>query len=57
MILLDSLVDDVIVRPGVAVIIQNDNEEILYELRVDCDFWGLPGGRIDPGERFRSRCS
>ena len=57
MIFLDSLVDNVIVRPGVAAIIQNDNKEILYELRVDCELWGLPGGRIDPGESVLEACT
>ena len=25
-------------------------QEILLELRADCDMWSVPGGRMDPGE-------
>lgn len=53
---LDNLVDNVIVRPGVAAFIQNDKGELLYEQRADCGLWGLPGGRIDPGESVLEAC-
>jgi 8-oxo-dGTP pyrophosphatase MutT (NUDIX family) len=39
-----------IVRLGVAVIIRDDGGKILLERRSDCGWWGLPGGRIEPGE-------
>jgi mutator protein MutT len=38
------------VRAGVGVIVRNDPGEILLEKRSDCGLWGLPGGRIEPGE-------
>lgn len=38
------------VRVGVGVIIQDARGYILLEKRSDCGWWGLPGGRIEPGE-------
>lgn len=38
------------VRLGVAVIVCDDSGRILLERRSDCGWWGLPGGRIEPGE-------
>jgi len=38
------------VRAGVGVIVQNSAKQILLEKRSDCGLWGLPGGRIEPGE-------
>ncbi len=38
------------VRVGVAVIIRDSRGRILLEKRSDCKLWGLPGGRIEPGE-------
>jgi len=38
------------IRAGVGVILQNAQGEILLEKRSDCGWWGLPGGRIEPGE-------
>lgn len=39
-----------IVRVGVGVIVCNSRRQILLEKRSDCGWWGLPGGRIEPGE-------
>ncbi len=39
-----------IVRLGVGVIILNPVGEILLEQRSDCGWWGVPGGRVEPGE-------
>lgn len=39
-----------LVRVGVGVIVQNSSGQILLEKRSDCGWWGLPGGRIEPGE-------
>ncbi|MBI3865298.1 MAG: NUDIX domain-containing protein [Planctomycetia bacterium] len=39
-----------IVRVGVAVVVAHKDGRILLERRSDCGWWGLPGGRIDPGE-------
>jgi mutator protein MutT len=39
-----------LVRVGVGVIVQNAAGQILLEKRSDCGLWGLPGGRIEPGE-------
>ncbi|NER01513.1 MAG: NUDIX domain-containing protein [Okeania sp. SIO3C4] len=38
------------VRVGTGVIITDDRDWILLEKRSDCSTWGLPGGRIEPGE-------
>lgn len=38
------------VRIGVGVIIWRSSREILLEKRRDCGWWGLPGGRVEPGE-------
>ncbi|HEY3969392.1 MAG TPA: NUDIX domain-containing protein [Planctomycetaceae bacterium] len=39
-----------IVRIGVAVIVRRDDGQVLLERRSDCGWWGLPGGRVEPGE-------
>ena len=39
-----------IVRLGVAVVVRGDGGTILLERRSDCGWWGLPGGRVEPGE-------
>lgn len=38
------------VRVGAAVIVRDNRGWILLEKRSDCGWWGLPGGRIEPGE-------
>jgi ADP-ribose pyrophosphatase YjhB (NUDIX family) len=38
------------VRIGVAVIVSDLDGRILLERRADCGLWGLPGGRVEPGE-------
>jgi ADP-ribose pyrophosphatase YjhB (NUDIX family) len=38
------------VRVGVAIVIRDEQGRILLERRIDCGLWGLPGGRIEPGE-------
>jgi 8-oxo-dGTP pyrophosphatase MutT (NUDIX family) len=38
------------VRSGVMVFVIDASGRILLEKRSDCSLWGLPGGRIDPGE-------
>ena len=38
------------VRVSVPVLIRNEQGAILLEKRSDCELWGLPGGRIEPGE-------
>ena len=38
------------VRVGTGVIITDNRGWILLEKRSDCSTWGLPGGRIEPGE-------
>lgn len=38
------------VRIGVGVIVRDRRGWILLEKRCDCSLWGLPGGRIEPGE-------
>lgn len=38
------------VRVGVAVVVRDQRGWILLERRRDCGLWGLPGGRIEPGE-------
>lgn len=41
---------DTPVRIGVGVVIKRPDGKILLEQRADCGMWGLPGGRIEPGE-------
>jgi 8-oxo-dGTP pyrophosphatase MutT (NUDIX family) len=50
-----SLVSDTqtCVRVGVGVVVWDDRRWVLLERRRDCDLWGLPGGRIEPGESVR----
>ena len=38
------------VRAGVGVIVRGSGDSILLERRRDCGWWGLPGGRVEPGE-------
>lgn len=38
------------VRVNVAVVVRDLESRILLEKRSDCGMWGLPGGRIEPGE-------
>lgn len=38
------------VRAGVGVIVVDARGRVLLEKRRDCGRWGLPGGRIEPGE-------
>ncbi len=38
------------VRAGVGVIVVDSRGRVLLQKRSDCGQWGLPGGRINPGE-------
>ncbi len=42
--------DEAQVKMGVCVIICDEQGRILMEQRSDCGWWGLPGGKMDPGE-------
>lgn len=42
-----------IIQTGSAIIIRNENGEILLQERTDRDKWGLPGGCQDVGENLR----
>lgn len=42
------------VRVGVGVIVLDSRGWILLEKRSDCGIWGLPGGRIEPGESVKA---
>lgn len=39
-----------LVRTGVGIVIRNMGGDILLERRSDNGLWGLPGGRVEPGE-------
>jgi ADP-ribose pyrophosphatase YjhB (NUDIX family) len=41
---------DTRIRVGVGVVVRDSRGWILLEKRSDCHLWGLPGGRIEPGE-------
>ena len=41
------------IQTGAAVIIRNENDEILLQERTDRNIWGLPGGCQDLGEDLR----
>ena len=38
------------VRVGVGLVVRNAKGDILLERRSDNGLWGLPGGRVEPGE-------
>lgn len=38
------------VRVGVGVIVEGAEGAMLLERRRDCGWWGLPGGKVEPGE-------
>ncbi len=38
------------VRVGVGLVMRNMNGDILLERRSDNGLWGLPGGKVEPGE-------
>jgi ADP-ribose pyrophosphatase YjhB (NUDIX family) len=48
--------EDIQIRPGASAIVSNENDEILLEKRRDCSLWGIPGGRIEPGESITESC-
>ena len=48
--------EDIQIRPGASAIVSNENDEILLEKRKDCNLWGIPGGRIEPGESITEGC-
>lgn len=38
------------IRPGIAVIIFNRQQEVLLQKRADVGLWGIPSGHVEPGE-------
>ena len=45
-----TVVEGMHVRVGVGVVVRGPGEAILLEKRRDCGWWGLPGGKVEPGE-------
>ncbi len=45
-----TVVEGMSVRAGVGVVVRGHGGTILLEKRCDCGWWGLPGGRVEPGE-------
>jgi ADP-ribose pyrophosphatase YjhB (NUDIX family) len=45
------------VRVNVGVVLRDASGAILLEKRRDCGQWGIPGGRIEPGESIRAAAS
>jgi ADP-ribose pyrophosphatase YjhB (NUDIX family) len=45
-----AVVGGIRVRVGVGVVIWGAGDAILLEKRRDCGWWGLPGGKVEPGE-------
>jgi len=41
------------IRPGVAVIIFNEKNEVLLQKRADIKLWGIPSGHVEPGETVK----
>lgn len=41
-------IDDI--RPGVAVIIMDEEKRVLLQKRSDVGLWGIPSGHVEPGE-------
>lgn len=46
----NTVVEGMLVRVGVGVVVQGPGGTILLEKRRDCGWWGLPGGKVEPGE-------
>lgn len=38
------------IRVGVGIVVRDQRGWVLLEKRRDCGLWGLPGGRIEPGD-------
>ena len=41
-----------IIAVGAAVVVMNEHEEILLQLRADTNDWGIPGGGMEMGDSF-----
>ena len=41
-----------IIAPGSAIVVLNDHNELLLQLRSDTNDWGLPGGGMEIGDSF-----
>ena len=41
-----------ILTAGVLLLVFNDKDEVLMQLRTDYDMWGFPGGAMELGESF-----
>ena len=41
-----------IIAPGSAIIVLNEHNELLLQLRADTHDWGLPGGGMEIGDSF-----
>lgn len=42
-----------VIRLTVGVLISDQPGRVLLERRRDCGLWGIPGGRVEPGESLR----
>lgn len=38
------------IRPGVAIVIFNKENQVLLQKRADVNLWGIPSGHVEPGE-------
>ncbi len=38
------------IRPGVAMVIFNRENQVLLQKRADVNLWGIPSGHVEPGE-------
>lgn len=38
------------IKPGVAVVIMDDEKRVLLQKRSDVNLWGIPSGHVEPGE-------
>jgi 8-oxo-dGTP pyrophosphatase MutT (NUDIX family) len=43
-----------IIMVGACVILLNEKNELLMQLRTDNQMWGLPGGALEPGEKLEN---
>lgn len=41
------------IRPGVAIIIFNEKNQVLLQKRADLNVWGIPSGHVEPGETVK----